>query len=388
MSGALKILLGVSAVGVLGAASLAGAFMLGSGTGGVADPSTAEATLPPLSSIDAPQLNQAWTSLRSSGSALANESAAVAARWKTFTANLRKIYPEAPEATDSVSANAALQQASSWLAERSKAANQSRSAGTDQARDAVLSEIAALRTDLESLRRYRDSPLSAKLKSLLILGGNRSAPKGIDLVWIPDRSKGSAGGFWAAKRETSLAQYKDVAGREPASAFRKPTGGSGGGGASDADIDRQIQEARTKFLANAPAANRESAALAFDDRMAPKLRAQYKAAAEQRAQQAASGYEKFPADLANMTEKDDSQPFLSKLQQSDLPGSAWQYRLPTREEWALLQGKVDGIGTPDLSEWLADSSAAVDRNWKAEQATSPPAPGTVGFRVVLAGQSP
>jgi hypothetical protein len=381
---ALKILLGVSAAGVLGAASLAGAFMLRPGPEATALSGPAEKPLPALPEAEAAQLTQAWTSLRSSGSSLATDAATMAKRWQDFTTALRKIYPQAPEVTDAKTATTALQSAKTWLDERSKAAAESKTAGADQARDAVLAEISGLRSDLEALKKYRDAPLSAKLKGLLILGGNRSGPKGLDLVWISDPSKGTAGGFWAARRETSLNQYRDVAGSEPASAFHKPVAGK----VDEADIEKQIQDARTRTLAGAPAANRESAALAFDARMAPQLRARLHAEAAQRSQQSATGYEKFPADLANLSDKGDTQPFVTKLQQVDLPGSEWKYRLPTRAEWALLQGKVDGIGTPDLSEWLEDSSAAVDRNWKSEQATNPPAPGTVGFRVVLAGQSP
>ncbi len=374
----LPMLLGVSALGMLLAGYLAGSFALSSVPPGLHS-SSRDIILPGSAASNDPALAAAWQRLRSGGDTLANESQALRQRWRDFSTALKRIHPEAAEISDSAGARRALALASEWLDEREKAATDSRMVGVDSAHREALAEIASLRTDLEELRRLSSTSLSSRLENLLVLGADRRTPQGIELVWIPDETKGTAGGFWAARKEISLAHYQTVAGQAPPSLFRKP---SGTAGISEADIDRQIQNARNAFLAKAGAANRESASLVFDRTQAPALRAQLRRTAQARAREQAAGYEKLPADLANLSSRSDTRAFIDKLQQSDLPGSDWQYRLPTKSEWTLLQGKVDGIGTPDLSEWLHDDERPVDRNWQSD--TPATAPGTVGFRVVLA----
>ncbi len=376
----LPMLLGVSALGMMLTGYLAGSFVLRSPAPGLRS-SSRDIILPNTAASNDPALAAAWQRLRSGGDTLANESQALRQRWRDFSAALKRIHPEAAEISDSASARRALATASEWLDGREKAAADSRMAGIDNTHREVLAEIASLRTDLEELRRLSSASLSSRLENLLVLGADRRTPQGIELVWIPDETKGAAGGFWAARKEIGLAHYQAVAGQAPSSFFRKP---SGTATVNEADIDRQVQNARSAFLAQAGASNRESAAIAFDRTQAPALRARLRAAAQNNALKQAAGYEKLPANLANLSSKADTRAFIDKLQQSDLPGSDWQYRLPAKSEWALLQGKVDGIGTPDLSEWLEDADTPVDRNWQSDTASTPPARGTVGFRVILA----
>ncbi len=334
----------------------------------------------------APTSSAAMTAARerylSSMEATGKQEAPLSSLWSEFEKNLRAIHPATPAIRSEADAVEAVNKATAWLDAREKEMADASRTAVVQAADRISTEIGQRKADLEELRKLAALPYKEMLEQLLVLGTNRRTPQGIELVWIEDAAgHPKSGGFWAAKKEVTTEVWGKVTDQAPAGKWSPPRV------ATVADF---MDEARQRFVASLQGPQR----IAYDSANArdkQQMLAFHSARISQIAtslQRAANAnqadYSRFPAQFVNLPTKAGTEPFLQKLSADNPAGSPWNYRLPTSAEWTAMNGKVDGIGAPDVSEWLADKSAAVDRNWKSNQATDPPEPGTVGFRVVFA----
>jgi|GEM_PF-4972728 len=318
----------------------------------------------------------------SSLEATKKEQTPLASLWAEFEKSLRAIHPDTPAIRSEADAAEALQKASAWLDTREKQMADASSSAVVQAADQINQEIGKRKADLQELRKLAALPYREMLSQLLVLGSNRRTPQGIELIWIDDAAgHPKSGGFWAAKKEISTELWGKVTDEAPAGRWSPPRV------ATTADF---MDEARTRFVSSLQGPQK----IAYDSANAQDKQrmlafhsgriSQIAAGLQKAANTNQMDYSRFPAQFVNLPAKTGTEPFLQKLSADNPPGSSWTYRLPTSAEWSAMNGRVDGIGAPDVSEWLADKPVAVDKNWKSNQATDPPEPGTVGFRVVFA----
>lgn len=318
----------------------------------------------------------------SSLEATRKQEAPLSSRWSEFEKSLRAIHPETPAIRSEADATAAINKATAWLDSREKQMADASRTAVVQAADQISAEIGKRKTDLVELRKLAALPYKEMLGQLLVLGSNRRTPQGIELVWIDDPAgHPKSGGFWAAKKEVTTEIWGKVTDEAPAGRWSPPRV------ATAADF---MDEARTRFVSSLQGPQR----IAYDSANAQDKQrmlafhsgriSQIAASLQKAANANQADYSNFPAQFVNLPTKTGTEPFLQKLSADNPAGSSWNYRLPTSAEWSTMNGKVDGIGTPDVSEWLGDKPAAVDKNWKSNQAADPPEPGTVGFRVVFA----
>lgn len=334
----------------------------------------------------APAASAAMTAARdrylSSLEATKKQQAPLTSLWAEFEKNLRAIHPESPAIKSEADAAAAIQKATAWLDAREKEMADASSTAVVQAADQISGEIGKRKADLLELRKLAALPYREMLSQLLVLGSNRRTPQGIELVWIDDAAgHPRSGGFWAAKKEVTTDVWGKVTDEAPAGKWSPPRV------ATAADF---MDEARTRFVASLQGPQK----IAYDSANAQDKQrmlafhsgriSQIAAGLQKAANANQADYSRFPAQFVNLPAKAGTEPFLQKLSADNPPGSSWIYRLPTSAEWSAMNGKVEGIGAPDVSEWLADKATAVDKNWKSNQAADPPEPGTVGFRVVFA----
>lgn len=340
------------------------------------------ATTLPSAPPSSPVMTAARERYLSSMEATRKQEAPLSSLWSEFEKNLRAIHPETPAIRSEADAVDAINKATAWLDAREKEMADISRTAVVQAADQISTEIGQRKADLEELRKLAALPYKEMLSQLLVLGSNRRTPQGIELVWIDDAAgHPKSGGFWAAKKEVTTEVWGKVTDQPPAGKWSPPR---------TATVADFMDEARERFVASLQGPQRiaydsanardKQQMLAFHSGRISQIATSLQRAAN--ANQA--DYSRFPAQFVNLPTKAGTEPFLQKLSADNPAGSPWNYRLPTSAEWAAMNGKVDGIGAPDVSEWLADKPAAVDKNWKSNQATDPPEPGTVGFRVVFA----
>jgi hypothetical protein len=339
------------------------------------------------STIADSRLTEAWGAILASEIELKKKSSKSSEKWTDFSKRLSdapklKITQPISNASE---AKAAMAKANAILSESQD--------GTKEMLDGIVAElrrqIETLAANLIEINDHAKSKPLRRVEGLIVFGKPYTTPKGLDLVWVS--TGGPNQGFWTTPSEISREDWKSVATGQPADQWEKPAA------ARKPEFGDFRAEARQAALAGLNEMQRKTAEAnpaAIEGRVNTAQKALHDRAVRMwQGQQGGNENEGFPENLINIPGKSLINGFLLGLQQ-DAPAlkSGWSFRLPREQEWKdLTSDKAPkGLDDPKLSEWLSDSDKPIGSNWRSlkkdpKNQLPPVEPGTVGFRIVLAG---
>lgn len=386
-----RVILGLTAAGLLFTSGIAVRAGLGISNRDLGTNESWGAALPLTVSIADSRLTEAWGAILASEVELERKSLKSSEKWTDFSKRLSSVDPSlkiAQPISNAPEATVAMAKAKALLSKSQD--------GTKEMLDGIVTElqpqIEALAANLIEISGHARSKPLKRIEGLIVFGRDYKTSKGLNLVWVS--SGGPNQGFWTTPSEISRADWKSVATGLPAGQWDKPPTARK---PERGDFQAAARQAALAGLNEMQRKTAEARPEAIEGRVSAALDQLYKRAMNAwESQQGGNEYEGFPEGLINVSNKTSINGFVSGLQQ-DTPAlkSGWSFRLPSKQEWKVLTSDKapKDLDNPMLSEWLLDSEIPIGSNWRSlkkdpKNQLPPAEPGTVGFRILLAGPPP